>query len=133
MSRWLIITCLMVSALAGCNDTQSVGGEGKATNKESKELIEKMEWVESANIELLAKQKLKTSKRFLAVVTDGEVFIPGLAKDVCELVVINGDYEVLAGMSEVVYNTRHAELRVKTRDFARTYNQQLIKMIKSNT
>ncbi len=124
---------LMVSALAGCGDGQPVGGEGKATNKESKELIEQMEWVESASVDLLAKQKLKASKRFLAVVTDGEVLIPGLPKDVCELVVIKGDYEVLPGMSEVVYNSRHAELRVKTRDFARAYNQKLIYMIKSNT
>ncbi|MBD3653601.1 MAG: hypothetical protein HUJ19_06495 [Kangiella sp.] len=133
MNRWLIIVCLMVLALTGCGDGQSVGGEGKTTNIESKALIERMAWVENANIDLLVEQKLKTSKRFLAVESDGEVVIPGLAKDLCELVVTNGDYEVLAGMSEVVYNSRHAELRVKTRDFARAYNQKLIKMIKSNT
>ncbi|MCW8855838.1 MAG: hypothetical protein OQJ95_00635, partial [Kangiella sp.] len=81
----------------------------------------------------LVKQKLKSPRRFLAVETDGEVLIPGLPKDVCELVVSNGDYVVLAGMSEVVYNSRHAELRVKTRDFAITYNKKLINTIKSNT
>lgn len=133
MVKWPVLAGLILLTLTACDDGQSVGIEGKATNKESKELIEQMAWVENANIDLLAKQKLKTTKRFLAVVTDGEVSIPGLAKDVCELVVSNGDYQVLAGMSDVVYNSRHAELRVKTRDFATAYNKKLIKLIKSNS
>lgn len=120
-------------SLAGCSDGQPVSGEGKSTNKQTRELIQQMEWVENANVEILVKQKLKAPRRFLAVEADGEILIPGLPKDVCELVVTNGDYEILAGMSEIVYNTRHAELRVKTRDFAITYNKKLINLIKINT
>ncbi|MCW9027623.1 MAG: hypothetical protein OQJ80_01710 [Kangiella sp.] len=133
MSKFLIIISILLVLLVGCGDGQSVSGEGKTTNKQTRELIQQMEWVEEANVEALVKQKLKSPRRFLAVETDGEVLIPGLPKDVCELVVSNGDYVVLAGMSEVVYNSRHAELRVKTRDFAITYNKKLINTIKSNT
>lgn len=132
MSKWLIMAGLLILSLMGCDDGLSMGGEVKTTNSKSKKLIEQMQWVENTNVEALAKQKLRSPKRFLAVVTDGEVLIPGLAKDTCELVVSNGDYEVMPGMSEVVYNSRHAELRVKTRDFARAYNQKLINLIKSN-
>ena len=123
----------MLVLLIGCSENQPVSPEAKPTNKATQALIQEMEWVEHANIESLAQSRLKSSKRFLAVMNDGEVVIPGLAKDLCELVVSNGDYEVLPGMSEVVYNSRHAELRVKTRDFAKAYNQKLINMIKANT
>lgn len=133
MSKWLILTGLTLLMLTGCGEGQSVGGEVKVTNKETRALIEQMEWVENASVDMLAKQKLKLPRRFLAVETDGEIRIPGLPKDVCEMVVSNGDYEVLPGMSEVVYNPRHAELRVKTRDFATAYNQKLINLIKSNS
>lgn len=133
MSKVLIIISILMFSLAGCSDGQSVSGEGKSINKQTRELIQQMEWVENANIETLVKQKLKAPRRFLAVEADGEIVIPGLPKDMCELVVHNGDYEVLPGMSEIVYNSRHAELRVKTRDFAKTYNKKLISLIKSNT
>lgn len=133
MSKWLIIIIISLSLLMGCGEGQTVNGEGKSTNKQSQQLIQQMEWVENANIDLLLKEKLKAPRRFLAVETDGEVLIPGLAKDICELVVSNGDYEIMPGMSEVVYNSRHAELRVKTRDFAIAYNKKLISLIKSNT
>lgn len=133
MVKWWVLAGLILLTLTACDDGQSVSIEGKATKKESKELIEQMEWVENANIELLAKQRLKSPNRFLAVLNDGEILIPGLAEDVSEMVVTNGDYEVLAGMSDVVYNSRHAELRVKTRDFATAYNKTLISLIKSNS
>lgn len=133
MSKFLIVISILVFSLSGCSDGQSVSGEGKSTNSQTRELIQQMEWVESANVEVLVKQKLKAPRRFLAVEADGEVLIPGLPKDVCELVVDKGDYEILPGMSEIVYNSRHAELRVKTRNFAATYNKKLISLIKSNT
>lgn len=133
MSKFLIVISVLMFSLAGCGDGQSVSGEGKSTNSQTRELIHQMEWVENANVDSLVKQNLKASRRFLAVEADGEILIPGLPKDVCELVVNNGDYEVLPGMSDIVYNSRHAELRVKTRNFATTYNKKLIDLIKSNT
>ncbi|ACV26466.1 hypothetical protein [Kangiella koreensis] len=133
MSKFLIVISILMFSLVGCGDGQSVSGEGKSTNSQTRELIQQMEWVENANVEVLVKQKLKAPRRFLAVEADGEILIPGLPKDVCELVVNNGDYEILPGMSEIVYNSRHAELRVKTRDFATTYNKKLIDLIKLNT
>lgn len=106
--------------------------QGKHQSVEAKKVVEDMLWVENTTVDSMIARNIDSKPRFLAVELDGNVKIPGLPKNLCEQVVESKEYELLEGMSEIVYNNEHAQLRVKTREFAENYNKRLKQLLSDN-
>lgn len=108
--------------LAACTNPEERTIENVGT---AEEVMAQMSWVKTMTVENLLAKNLVAEPLYLATNINGNVSIPGLPKIYCEQIVDQENFKVMPGMAEVVYNTEHAKLRVKTRAFAKEYNINL--------
>lgn len=118
-----VVFVLFILLLSACDVEQ----EGRSQDLSANKVVKQMQWVESTTVESLLAKNLPNNPTFLAVELDGNIKIPGLPRKLCEQVVDKKKYQLLEGMSDVVYNSEHAKLRVKTREFASDYNKKLLR------
>lgn len=91
-------------------------------SEEEIEVVNQMQWINSADAEADAKKALQNNVPELLAFSGRGISFPGLTHPQYESIKDKVNYRVAKGSGDVLYGETHRMLRVKLKSYAKTYN-----------